>query len=323
MKGQANLITRKRPRVWPRRMLRLLARCIVILPLLALGGGVYAIWQTMGAEAARALEFHVQIAAQNASHGLATEVLVLREMDRLIRDMTDSEVGERAPDLHRRLAEMVLGLPQASDLFISDGSRTIVSARYYPPPIDDPVRSAGVRALEGDALQFYAAPASASASGPGREAVFGLLLLRPALTPGVHGFLGVSNKSVYFEDRWGELGLADPDAGMSMSLVRSDGMILLGVPAVQLQQKQPDSSFIAAVRDNPRGGIYHKQVLDQNDAQIIAYRKSDAFPVYVVGTLTHYALVRGFVIGMLPHLFFSFTGALLLACLRLTKRWSS
>ncbi|MBS0161716.1 MAG: hypothetical protein JSS48_03985 [Nitrospira sp.] len=297
------------------RLLHLLARGIVIVPLLALGGGGYVIWRTMEAEAASALEFRVQIAARDASQGFAAGLLALWETDRLTRNMTDTDVSERAPDMRRRFVEMTTDLPQVSDLFILDGDRTLIRIKSDSLPLPDAVQFNSVPAVAADAPRFFVSPGVAATSG--QEVVFGLLLPRSGVTPGLRRVLGITTRSLYFEKRWLEMGLIDRDAGVSMSLVYADGRVLLGRPAIQ---SSSDPAFLAALRDNAQDGVYHRHVLNQNDAQITAYRRLDQFPVYVVGSLTHYAVIRKFVVGMLPHLFFSFTGALVVACLRLTRR---
>ena len=92
-----------------------------------------------------------------------------------------------------------------------------------------------------------------------------------------------------------------------VSLVRSDGEILVRYPAPQPQRRVGTAaSFLAATRQNPEGGTYatRPEIDTGTVPRVFAYRRVPGFPLYVLVARSRTAIVAAWQRTLVGHLVF-------------------
>ncbi|HVY14835.1 MAG TPA: ATP-binding protein [Rhodopila sp.] len=297
----------------PLPLLRLLIAATCLFPVVMLGVGGTFLWEDNKDAANRELARRTEVAVQNAARVFETDDVVLDEMERLIRGLSDAQIAARQQELHGELADMAEGLPHVRDLAITgaDG-HVLVSAGTYP------AGTYSIRADQTAGPAEAAGPSGFTISGretskPDAKTYFDILRAR-------HGFPGalvVSIRSSFLEDQWTALNVANATAGTAMALSRPDGVILARAPVprdrgLSLNQVR----FAEAMRNASSGTVTAVSQLDgmQRDFR---FQRIGNLPLFALGSITHHAILLGFTHRILPHLWFGVPAAILLVSLAL------
>lgn len=127
----------------------------VIIPLMMISAGGLLTWRTTWQDATLQLGRTANATAEYASRVLSGYVVAAGRINDIVGSLTDDEIRQREPELHRALAQLVTELPQAQEGFVLNRQgRPLVAARVFPVPRD------GAGASEPDFFQALArAPA--------------------------------------------------------------------------------------------------------------------------------------------------------------------
>ncbi len=145
------------------------------------------------------------------------------------------------------------------------------------------------------------------------------------------GVVNIAVRPAFFQDFYHSLieeggpdsldGGSDGLGGKIMMLIRDDGAILAGYPALADTRPYPrPASFLAAIRAHPDGGVYESASAMEPGApvRLFAYRRLSGFPLYVVAGHNRESVVASWRATVLSHLLFGVPATLALAAVTLT-----
>ena len=291
--------------------IRLLLAAVILLPLAVLVAGGTLVWSDSAREEQADLQRRTDIALENAARVFESHELILNDMDRLTRGLSDQEIAGSEATFHARLAELAGDLPQVRDLFIWGRDGTVLaSARAYPVPRGNASDRPYFQAMRAGAPEPYV---STLLHGKLDAApFFNVTRRRSGPGEGFAGLIGVSVNPVYFTRRYLATELADPDGGETMALARSDASLLARAPAREDRIAPPSARFFEAVGLHPAGGTFTAVSGLDGLHRHYAFRRVGTLPIYVVGSVSDAAVLQTFRAAMVPHLYFGVPATLAL-----------
>jgi signal transduction histidine kinase/ActR/RegA family two-component response regulator len=258
---------------------------IVLGTVLPLAFFVLAGWKSYRDEwldAEHKVDVASRIAAEHASKVFETAQLLTGRM----RDLVTSPQMSRSDEagLHLALKHIVSDIPQVQAVWAWDASGNLTaSGRYYPLP-----RSLNVadreyfKRLRDGAGSFISGTISGRISN---ERLFNYTERLDGDNGQFNGVLSVSLDVPYFENFYQELAGSQP--GLSLSLVRSDGLLVLRYPSVPGESKPVSgaSPLTEALRDGSKSGSFRGFGTVEDKVKQVSYRALDPYPIYVVASI--------------------------------------
>ncbi len=286
---------------------RLIIAASLALPLCVFSGGSFLAWRAQVAQARIDLGRSVDLVRENTTRAFGTYQLLLRAAAAQLADVANADIVAHERQLHERLASILGQLPQAKDLFVLDASgQSLVSARAFPAPH-------GLNLTDRDYFKALAAGGSELAIGAvqasrlDQQPFFAVALARRDAGGTFLGVIAVSVDPSYFEGYWVRNGLADatPD-GTTMVIFRSDGRFLVRWP--QPIPPSPEMYASQVFRDqlalHPDAGTYATTYPDDGIRRLLAYRRVEGMPLYVVGSTRFAGITHAWLALMRTHLYF-------------------
>lgn len=254
----------------------------VVLPFLLYGLLGWTSWQSTKSEAAQRLDRIARAAQEHAARVLDTnEMLVGRVLD-LVGPLSDEEIRLREGELHRRMVEMTVDLPQLQSLWVFDAQgKPLVTNRFHPAPastgdITDKDWFAWHR--DGGQGLYVSQPSIGRYTG---EPYFDTSRRRSAADGGFAGVVDASLKPGYFTGFYADLAQAEP--GLAVTLIRRDGTLLARHPAPPAGVVRSDrsSELMRRVAQGERLGTLTMPSSYDGRQRLVVFRAVDQYPVFV------------------------------------------
>jgi signal transduction histidine kinase/ActR/RegA family two-component response regulator len=298
---------------WPGRAVRgvtvhgLIIAASLVLPLSVLAGGSLLAWRGQVAQARIDLVRSVDLAHENTERVFETYQLLLRAAAAVVAEGSDADILAHERQIHDRLAVMLGKLPQARALFVLDGAgQTLASAVRFPA-------AHAVSLADRDYFKALASGGTelsvgaVQASRLDEKPFFAVALARRDAAGGFLGAVVVTVSPSYFEDYWVHNELADATAdGTTMVIFRADGRFLVRWP----QPIEPGRGMYASdvfreqIAARPDSGVYETTYADDGIHRLLAYRRVEGAPLYVVGAMRYAGITRAWLGLMQTHLYF-------------------
>jgi two-component system, NtrC family, sensor kinase len=227
----------------------------------------------------------------------------IAEINEIIRDMSDEEIGANQQKLHDRLERMVSSSPEMKSFWIFDrNGRALVSSLEFPAPAVDFADRDYFRAhLEHD-IGTYIGEVLHPRAPYGGAPFFGVSRRRISLDGSFTGVIQASVLPEYFEGFYAKLGSAE---GSYFSLIRGDGLILARYPRLDRDVRLPvQGALIKAFEEHPEQGTVSVVSLIDGVERRVSYLKLPSLPVYVLSGMETAAIRNEWVSQMSRHLIF-------------------
>jgi signal transduction histidine kinase/ActR/RegA family two-component response regulator len=265
-----------------------LAVAALLLPLLVLAGGGWLAWQSVLRDTQQGLNRAAAMSTEQATKVLDTHMLVAARVNDLLGELDDTAITAREAQLRDRILAMIHGLPQVTAVIVSDrnGQAILSTARDPVDPTLTFADRAFFQALrDGHQSEFISATITGRLTG---QPAFSVARRKGDDPQRFQGVILVLVSSSYFETF--DKSIFSADADYTAGLYRGDGALLARYPAIQDVQSpaaKPDTLLMTAIARDPVSGLATGVAVDGVN-RIVAYRKLDAYPVYVtVGRSWH------------------------------------
>ncbi|WP_051341379.1 hybrid sensor histidine kinase/response regulator [Azospirillum halopraeferens] len=234
----------------------------------------------MLAQAEDSIRRTTDILHEHALRLLEIQDLVLHEVDRRIAGLPWEEIA-RSPEVHAELRGFRVNLDSVDQIWLTtpDGW-TVASSQSFPlEPLDVSDRE-HVAALREESAEI--ALSRAFSTKRAGDLVF-VVARRRSSPDGTHnGLIAVSIRAERLLELYRR---AVPHLNHSVGLLRTDGVFLIRDAAVPPPHGAPQlasPSFHRAVATAPRGGIFTGVSAIDGVQRLVAYRKVEGYPVYVL-----------------------------------------
>ena len=292
----------------------------LVLPLCVFAGGSFLAWRSEVAQARTDLGRSVDLVRENATRVFETYQLLLRAAAAALADSTNADILAHEQQVHARLASILGQLPEAKDLFVFDSAgRPLASARSFPT-------AHGLVFADRDYFKALAAGGTEIAVGAvqvsrlDQKPFFAIAQARRDAAGNFLGAVAVSISPSYFENYWVSNGLADatPD-GTTMVIFRSDGRFLVRWPQPIPPGREMYWSdvFRNELALHPDRGTYETTYANDGITRLLAYRRVEGAPLYVVGSTRFAGITHAWLALMRTHLYFGVPATLSLFLLSL------
>jgi two-component system NtrC family sensor kinase len=274
--------------------IRWLRLAIVLAALVPLAWFLVTAWMSYRAaydETQRRSVQVAQIAHEHASRVFEANDVIARYVLSVLGDEDDEQVRAREETLHRRLRTFATGLAQVGTIQVwSADGQMLVGSHSYPADRHLDVRDREYfrehRTSKSDRH------VSGMLTGRRSGAPFIDVSVRRTLSDGSFaGLVSTTIRPSYFTDFYRSLAEAEP--GLSLSILRHDGLLLARWPS-----SSPDVLAIASaapmraeMAHNLGSGTADAGSLIDGKRRLLAYRKLDSYPVYVVAGIEHRQLM--------------------------------
>ncbi len=288
--------------------LRLLLILGTALPLLLFALFAWRSYQTAWTEAEQRVDNASRVAAEHASKVFDTARLLSGRM----RDLASSPQFTRNDEagMHLALKHIGADIPQVQSVWVWDANGALTaSGRYYPLPRSLSVadRDYFLKLRDGGG-SFITGALTGRIS---KERFFSYSERLDDESGQFAGALSVSLHVPYFEEFYRELSSSDP--GLTLSLVRSDGLLVLRHPSLpESRMVEAESPLLRALRDGAKAGSYRGPGLTGPETRQVTFRALDPYPMYVVASMDGSQVVAGWLRNLLRAAAFIFPTSLAL-----------
>ena len=236
----------------------------------------------------------------------------IAEINEIIRDMSDEEIGNNQQKLHDRLERMVSSSPEMKSVWIFDrDGRALVSSLEFPAPAVDFADRDYFSAHAQHDVGTYIGEVLHPRAPYGGAPFFGVSRRRISSDGSFTGVIQASVLPDYFEGFYAKIGQAE---GSYFSLIRADGLILARYPRLDRDARLPVQGALSrAFKEHPdQGTVSVVSLIDAVDRRV-SYLKLPNLPVYVLSGMETAAIRSEWVSQMSRHLIFGIpaTGALI------------
>jgi two-component system NtrC family sensor kinase len=260
---------------------------VVALALPLAGFTAYAIrsYDDAVRDGAVRLERLTWVAKEHAERVFETNELLLRYMESRLEGLSDAEIAEAAPRLHAEWRSFGAELPYALSIWYWDArGRAIVSSRFAEIPPG---------ALAGDREYFQRHAAGEPGPIIGRPYAgtiqsesFFTYSKRREVNGRFAGVMSVTLYTRYFTGLYEELARAD--AGVALSLVAPDGLLLARWPAADVGNVSiaGRSAMWPGISAGEMAGLTRGRSPIDGEERFLYFRRAGRFPVYLTAGLT-------------------------------------
>lgn len=295
----------------PLRFLKLtVAACFVVPSLLFLYVAALE-WRSTSHQADERLETNLNILQEHALKVLETIERTIAEVDQLTDGVSDAELIKREPQLHQRLSRIVAALPQIQSIAIVGADGWLrVSTQGSPPVQQDQSHLDYFKTLSTSDSGTYIGQVL---TAPGRARPSFNVARRRRTENGVFdGVIVASVPPSYFDAFYGRI-VGATTQGTAMSLIRSDGALLVRYPAPESAVPQPAAvAFVNSIAKEPEAGYYVGTSAFDGQWRRVAYRRLSGYPVYVLASVSESAIRSDWLAFMGTHMIFGVPATLLM-----------
>ena len=244
------------------------------------------------AEGRKRLEGTSRVGVEHLRRVIETNEVIARGLLVELSALSPERAAQRERHLHDLARRMAEGLPQIQSVWVWDREgRPLASSLFYPVP-----ESVNVRDRE-----YFVAHEQRGA----RWYVSPMLLSRTTGEPffdisrrwdhqgSFAGVISVSLRPEYFVRYYARL--AEREPGLALALVRRDGEVVARAPEAPAggRRLRPDSPVLAQFQRDAVTGFADGISSVDGVARVVAFVRSDDYPLYVVSALERGILLRG------------------------------
>ncbi len=295
----------------PLRFLKLTVAACFVVPLLLFLYVAALEWRSASRQADERLETNLNILQEHALKVLETIERSIAEIDQVTDGLSDAELLKREPQLYLRLSKIAETLPQIQSISIVGADGWLRVSTLGSPPVQ-----------QDQSLLDYFKVLSASDSGtyigqvmtaPGRARPSFNVARRRRTENGVFdGIIVASVPPSYFDSFYSRI-VGAAAQGTAMSLIRSDGTLLVRYPAPETAVAPPaTAAFVASVAKDPEAGFYVGNSVFDGQWRRVAYRRLAGYPVYVLTSVSESAVRSDWLSFMATHMIFGVPATLLM-----------
>ncbi|MBN8930100.1 MAG: hypothetical protein BGO51_23000 [Rhodospirillales bacterium 69-11] len=285
-------------------LLRLLLGAAIVLPLAVLAITARLSWDARLQEAWDRTARLNDLVYESVSKLFDAQLLAVEQVQELTEDLDDAAILARAPELHARLARMLVRLPQLRDLFVvgKDG-RALVSGTVLPAPHDTDLN-------DRDYVRHFATGGRGLFVGaPGFRRVDGLPFFAVAIVRlhrGVSsGVIAASMRPEYFSEFFRHAAEAYGEAqDRTFSLRRGDGLPLVHVFSGGGPSAATTEAIEATLRADRTQEAGRMRLAGKDGAvRLATWRRLPNIDLVVFTTTSRHLVVRDWLDGLLPPLY--------------------
>ncbi|WP_375709960.1 ATP-binding protein [Bradyrhizobium sp. Ce-3] len=268
-------------------------------------------WISTSDAADQEIQRTLDVAHEHALKVFETIDRSLAEVTEVVRGMSDAEIVARETDLHQRLRQVAVALPQVKSVWVFDASgRALVNSLVEPAPdVDFSDREYFRIHAEGDIGTYIGEVLTPRR--PYLGARFFSVGRRRNKEDG--GFAGVIQTSVlpeYFENFYGKIGR---EPGSFLALIRADGAVLAHFPVIDHEARfEPSGPLGRQIVANPLSGAMTIQSPADGIERRMRYQRLAEYPIYVSAGLETSAIRSRWISTMAQHLIFGVPATALL-----------
>ncbi len=300
--------SRRRPRDSALGPLKFLLVAALVLPVALYLGFAIINYREAQDNAAHDLRRVSQVAREHAVKVLTTEVQVAARVNELVSDMSARDIRSSEGKLHDAMDRIVASLPDISGLLVlGEDGHPLVSSAIMPVPasdLSDRDFFSGIHSgYEGT---FVSRLQRGAVTG---QRFFGLSRAWTGPDGTKKGVIVVGTLPAIFQDFYAAImDSGMPLPGQVVTLVRSDGQIILRYPPIDGPPPRiaPGNPFLLAIAKNPDSGTYdNRSVIDAGSPdRLFVYERVPGFPLYVVAGRSRDVIVSGWLHTIESHLVF-------------------
>ncbi|HEX7638857.1 MAG TPA: ATP-binding protein, partial [Burkholderiaceae bacterium] len=297
----------------------------VLIPLLAFLSAAWWGYERAHEDAEATAARAAVLVRDHAQHTFDIAGTIARRAD-TIASGSDGEVRAHEAEIHRRLADMVLGLPSVVNLNVWDENGVALArSDRYPGgrvvPVADRAyfmaeRPPGARPMISEVIH---------GRQTGRE-LMNLALRRGGDDPRFSGVVTVSMAPGFFRDYYRSLARDNPNLAR-FALVRTDGTVLAAWPPRPPgdDRLRPDDAILSRVRAGERTGRQLVTAERGGERRYVSFQRVGDYPLYVMAGVSRRAMLAGWLhfVGLLSALLLPVTAGLTyvsLVAIRKTRR---
>ncbi|WP_315836771.1 hybrid sensor histidine kinase/response regulator [Bradyrhizobium prioriisuperbiae] len=286
------------------------AACFVVPSLLFLYVAALE-WRSASHQADERLETNLNILQEHALKVLETIERTIAEVDQMTDGVSDAALIKREPQLHQRLSQIVTALPQIQSIAIVGADGWLrVSTQGSPPVQQDQSQLDYFKTLSTSDSGTYIGQVLMA---PGRVRPSFNVARRRRTENGVFdGVIVASVPPSYFDSFYSRI-IGVTTQGTAMSLIRSDGALLVRYPAPENAVPLPATvAFVHNIEKEPEAGYYVGTSAFDGQWRRVAYRRLSGYPVYVLASVSEGAIRNDWLAFMGTHMIFGVPATLLM-----------
>ncbi len=238
-----------------------------------------------------------QIAHEHASRVFEANDVIARYVLSFLGDDDDAQVRAQELLLHKRLRTFATGLTQVATIQVWNAEgRMLVGSHVFPA--DDQLDVSDREYFREQRTSATDRYVSGTLTGRRSGAPFIDVSVRRELSDGTFaGLVSTTIRPAYFRNFYESLGIAE--RGLSVAMLRHDGQLLArwpAAPADALSVPATAPMRQEMTKDLSSGTMDTESLID-GKRRLLAYRKLDSYPVFVVAGIEHRQLLADWLRG--------------------------
>jgi PAS domain S-box-containing protein len=286
------------------RLLRALLIAAITIPCVMLALASWNEWRRLEREAVDSSARIVAILHEHALKVLQVHEQILDRLDDRLRGMSWDEIAT-SPEVRRDMDRMIEGLDEASAVLALSPQGMLVTVR---PQRDNSDRDYFTVPRDGFAGTYIGEPVMGRVSG---QPILNISRARRTADGRFDGVIAVAARQGYFSDFYRSL---DPGGDNSVSLIRTDGTVLVRAPGSLRAAVRPGTEIHRVMDEGRLSGTYTMVSLDGVE-RLLSYRKVAGYPVYVTYGMSLQTLHWNWVTGVAVYALFALLSAASLAAI--------
>jgi signal transduction histidine kinase/ActR/RegA family two-component response regulator len=251
----------------------------LLLPLLVFVGGSRLAWNATLRDAHTQLTRALLASSEHAAAVLNTQSLVAAQVSGLLLGLDDAAISVRSAALRDDIHDMIRRFPELSDVTVINGEgHTLLSASGYP--IERGFAAGARHALQAAGMPRFIGATPTDPLTGGSSVVVGLRRGQRAAASAGGILVSADAESLVAPDHEP----AGRTGGYMTTLVLTNGRILARDPASRftVQKREPSSLQQRGVADDLSGTGIQRLMASGDRGSLVAYRKLDEYPIYVI-----------------------------------------
>ncbi|HML10601.1 MAG TPA: ATP-binding protein [Stellaceae bacterium] len=311
-------------------MLRLLLVATILVPVSLGSVAAYLSYRNDYARATTSASQAVAVATENTTKVLDTHLLVAARINDLLGTMTDEQIRAAEKELHDRIAQQIVSLPEVAAAWVIDANgHELVSARVYPVnrSFDHSTREDFNAFRDTNAEAYVWMQRARNLDTSEYEPYFTVSLRRTDADGHFSGVVVVAVSGDYFGSFYNSL--LGGTEHYTASVLRDDGSVLARFPQPvdAATAPKPDPLLVDAIANQSHSEI-DEDGTPFNGGRLVAINRVGAYPVYVTIERTKISILHDWLRSILGYILMgvpaeiALVGLTLLA-LRRTRREQS
>lgn len=262
--------------------LELVLVAVVVVPALVFGAAAYYDRTQLIQAAEKDARSGAAFSREHARKAIETQQLLIRELDRRVQAMTWDQIRASSASLATEIQTMHAGLPQVSAVGLIDPDGRLVTGSMLPEARDflsNSHRAAWSAGEDTDSGTYISGPYVSAQTG---RLNFDMVRRRTSPIGTLDGAMYVAVAASYFSDFWAET--AQGSSGVTVSLVRTDGVVLARFPLTSSRLPRPlpqGGPWMRHLATNPNGGLFVGTSPVDGVERIFAYGRVGDYPLVI------------------------------------------